>query len=340
MRIVAALGGNALLRRGEPPDADLQVAQVRQAVRGLAVLADGHELILTHGNGPQVGMLAVESSADPALSAPYPLDVLGAETQGMIGYLLARELRRALPGREIVALLTETVVDLRDPAFRDPAKFIGRAYGAAEAERMRAEHGWTMRRDGEDWRRVVPSPEPRGIVELPTIASLAGGECVVIAAGGGGVPTTGDHDGVDAVVDKDLTAALLATRLKADALLLLTDVPAIMRHHGTSRARPIRQITPDRLRRLPLPAGSMGPKAEAACRFAEKRHGAIAVIGALADAPALLSGAEGTRVGTGRPGPAQDAAEARLVAVTGSPTTTARSTNAGRTHDRSGREPD
>lgn len=296
MRIVAALGGNALLRRGEPPDAAVQIAHVREAVRALAALADGNELIITHGNGPQVGLLAVESAADPALSAPYPLDVLGAETQGMIGYWLIRELRRALPGREIVAVLTETVVDSHDPAFDAPTKFIGRTYTSSEAERMRAEHGWSMRPDGGARRRVVPSPEPRDVVELPTIARLTAAGCLVIAAGGGGVPTDGGHHGIEAVVDKDLTAALLAARLEADALLLLTDVPAVVRDHGTAHARPIRRITPDRLRRVPLPAGSMGPKAEAACRFAEHRPGAIAVIGALTDAPALLTGAAGTRI--------------------------------------------
>ncbi|MGW5415026.1 carbamate kinase [Actinomadura geliboluensis] len=296
MRIVAALGGNALLRRGEPLDASVQVAHVREAVGGLAALADGNELIVTHGNGPQVGLLAVESAADPALSAPYPLDVLGAQTQGMIGYWLARELRRALPDREIAALLTETEVDPGDPAFGDPTKFVGRTYDAAEAERLSAVHGWTMRRDGDAWRRAVPSPEPRAIVELPTIARLTDEGCLVIAVGGGGVPTDGGHRGVEAVVDKDLAAALLATRLKADVLLLLTDVPAIERGHGTARARPLRRVTPALLRRLPLPAGSMGPKAEAACRFAEHRHGAVAVVGALADAPALLSGAAGTRI--------------------------------------------
>ncbi|CNE86734.1 carbamate kinase [Mycobacterium tuberculosis] len=296
MRIVAALGGNALLRRGEPPDAAVQVARVREAVGGLAALADGNELIVTHGNGPQVGLLAVESAADPALSAPYPLDVLGAETQGMIGYWLARELRRALPGREIAALLTETVIDPRDPAFDAPTKFVGAAYSASEADGMRAEHGWTMHQDGAAWRRVVPSPEPRDIVELPTIMRLTDEGCLVIAVGGGGVPTGGDHRGIEAVVDKDLAAALLATRLKADTLLLLTDVPAIAHDHGTAHARPIRRITPGLLRRLPLPPGSMGPKAEAACRFAEHRHGAVAVVGALTDAPALLSGAAGTRV--------------------------------------------
>ncbi|MFF0523342.1 carbamate kinase [Actinomadura nitritigenes] len=296
MRIVAALGGNALLRRGEPLDAAVQIAHVREAVRGLAALADGNELIVTHGNGPQVGLLAIESAADPELSAPYPLDVLGAATQGMIGYWLIRELRRALPGREVVALLTETLVDPADPAFRNPTKFIGRGYPPAEARRMREDRGWAMRQDGRMWRRVVPSPEPRDILELPTMRRLVDGGCVVIAAGGGGVPVDPDHHGVEAVVDKDLTAALLAERLKADTLMLLTDVPAVMRDHGTVNARPIRAITPDRLRAMDLPSGSMGPKAEAACGFAEHRPGAVAVIGSLADAPALLAGGAGTRI--------------------------------------------
>ncbi|MEU9020390.1 carbamate kinase [Actinomadura sp. NPDC048394] len=296
MRIVAALGGNALLRRGEPLDAAVQIAHVREAVRGLAALADGNELIVTHGNGPQVGLLAIESAADPELSAPYPLDVLGAATQGMIGYWLIRELRRALPGREIVALLTETLVDPADPAFGDPTKFIGRGYPPAEARRLRDDRGWAMRPDGRMWRRVVPSPEPRDIVELPAMRRLVDDGCVVIAAGGGGVPVDPDHHGVEAVVDKDLTAALLAARLKADTLLLLTDVPAVMRDYGTVNARPVTTITPEQLHAMDLPGGSMGPKAEAGCRFAEQRPGAVAVIGSLADAPALLAGRAGTRI--------------------------------------------
>jgi carbamate kinase len=296
MRIVAALGGNALLQRGEPLDAAVQIAHVREAVRGLAVLADGNELIVTHGNGPQVGLLAIESAADPELSAPYPLDVLGAQTQGMIGYWLIRELRRALPGREVVALLTETLVDPADPAFRDPTKFIGRGYPPAEAGRMRDDRGWVMRPDGGVWRRVVPSPEPRDILELAAMRRLVEDGCVVIAAGGGGVPVDPDHHGVEAVVDKDLTAALLAARLKADTLLLLTDVPAVMRDYGTVNARPVSAVTPAQLRALDLPSGSMGPKAEAACRFAEQRPGAAAVIGSLTEAPALLSGGAGTRI--------------------------------------------
>jgi carbamate kinase len=296
MRIVAALGGNALLRRGEPLDAAVQIAHVREAVRGLAALADGNDLIVTHGNGPQVGLLAIESAADPELAAPYPLDALGAATQGMIGYWLIRELRRVLPHREVVALLTETLVDPADPAFGDPTKFIGRGYPPAEARRLRDARGWAMRPDGRMWRRVVPSPEPRGIVELAAMRRLVDDGCVVIAAGGGGVPIDPDHHGVEAVVDKDLTAALLAAHLKADTLLLLTDVPAVMAGYGTADARPVGLVTPARLRAMGLPSGSMGPKAEAACRFAEQRPGAAAVIGALADAPALLAGEAGTRV--------------------------------------------
>ncbi|WP_149261769.1 carbamate kinase [Actinomadura sp. K4S16] len=296
MRIVAALGGNALLRRGEPLDAAVQIAHVREAVRGLAALADGNDLIVTHGNGPQVGLLAIESAADPELAAPYPLDALGAATQGMIGYWLIRELRRVLPHREVVALLTETLVDPADPAFRDPTKFIGRGYPPAEARRLRDARGWAMRPDGRMWRRVVPSPEPRGIVELASMRRLVDDGCVVIAAGGGGVPVDPDHHGVEAVVDKDLTAALLAAHLKADTLMLLTDVPAVIAGYGTADARPVGLITPSRLRAMDLPSGSMGPKAEAACRFAEQRPGAVAVIGSLADAPALLAGEAGTRV--------------------------------------------
>ncbi|MEU8801095.1 carbamate kinase [Spirillospora sp. NPDC048819] len=296
MRIVAALGGNALLRRGDPLDASVQIGHIREAVRGLAAAATGNELIITHGNGPQVGMLAVESATDPALSAPYPLDVLGAQTQGMIGYWLARELRRAMPGREVVAVLTETVIAPDDPAFAHPTKFVGHTYSAPEAQRLRAEHGWAVRQDGAAWRRVVPSPAPREIVELPTIARLVDEGCLVIAAGGGGIPVDPDHQGVEAVVDKDLTAALLAQRLKADTLLLLTDVPAVMHEHGTVNARPIRQITPRALRAMELPNGSMGPKAEAACRFAEHRQGAVAIIGSLTDITALLSGTAGTRI--------------------------------------------
>lgn len=240
MRIVAALGGNALLRRGEPPEATVQLAHLTEAVRGLAPLLDHHEVLLTHGNGPQIGLLAIESASDPGLSTPYPLDALDAQTQGMIGYWLTRELRRARPKREVVALLTQTVVRADDPAFEDPTKFIGRVYADPVPD-------WTMRRDGAGWRRVVPSPEPQDIVELPVIRRLLDAGCVVVAAGGGGVPVIDTPDGpqgVEGVVDKDLTASLLAERLDADVLLLLTDVPAISYGYGTLSERPSRRSDP------------------------------------------------------------------------------------------------
>jgi carbamate kinase len=292
MRVVAALGGNALLRRGDPPEAAIQLAHLAEAVRGLEPLLDDHEILLTHGNGPQIGLLAVESAGDPQLSVPYPLDALDAQTQGMIGYWLIRELRRARPKRRIAALLTQTVVRADDPAFQNPTKFIGRVY----PERV---NGWTMRRDGTGWRRVVPSPEPRDVIELATIRELLDAGCLVVAAGGGGVPIIDGPDGpqgVEGVVDKDLTASLLAERLDADALLLLTDVPAILDGYGTPDRRPITRASPAELRALDLPAGSMGPKAEAAARFAERRPGGVAVIGALRDAAKLLDGKAGTCV--------------------------------------------
>lgn len=299
MRVVAALGGNALLHRGEPLDAQVQLGHMDEAIKALVPIADQHELVITHGNGPQIGLLAVESANDPALATPYPLDVLGAETQGMIGYWLARELRRMRPHREIIAVLTETVVRRDDPAFDQPTKFVGPVYSAAVAQELSALRGWTMRQDGTAWRRVVPSPEPYDIVELPTLQRLLQAGCLVIAAGGGGVPVTsgpGGPHGVEAVVDKDLTAALLAERLNADALLLLTDVPCVIEGFGTQQAQPIAHATPAYLRKLDLPAGSMGPKVEAACRFAEHRPGAISAIGTLASAPALLTGRTGTQI--------------------------------------------
>ena len=292
MRIVAALGGNALLRRGESPEATVQLSHLEQAVRGLVPLLDDHEVLITHGNGPQVGLLAIESASDPELAAPYPLDVLDAQTQGMIGYWLIRELRRVRPKREVVALLTQTIVRADDPAFRQPSKFVGRLY-------PRQVPGWTMRPDGPGWRRVVPSPEPHDVVELPVIRRLLESGCLVVAAGGVGIPILDGPDGpqgVEGVVDKDLTAALLAERLGADALLLLTDVPAILRGYRTPAERAIRRATPSELRAVALPAGSMGPKAEAACRFAERRPDGFAAIGALEDAAELLRGRAGTCV--------------------------------------------
>jgi carbamate kinase len=297
MRIVAALGGNALLRRGEPLDMPTQRANAHVAARALAELARDHELIVTHGNGPQVGLLALQAAASEAVT---PLDVLGAESDGMIGYVLAQELGNAMPGREVVTVLTQVVVEPSDPAFDRPSKPIGAAYASREAAET-ASNGkhWAIAPDGRFWRRVVASPEPLAIVELEPIRRLATGGVIVICAGGGGVPVVRTPDGslagVDAVVDKDLTAALLATKLRADALLLLTDVDAVHVDHGMATERPVGTTTPDELRALTLPAGSMAPKAEAAARFVAAT-GAQAAIGRLEDAPALLAGSAGTTV--------------------------------------------
>jgi carbamate kinase len=299
MRVVAALGGNALLERGEKPDEDIQEHHVQQAVAALAPLARAHDLVVTHGNGPQVGMLALESASDPALTRPYSLDALGAQTQGMIGYWLARALRGAAPGKLAGCLVGQTRVDPDDPAFGHPTKFVGPVYEEKQARDLAAERGWAVARDGEAWRRVVPSPEPLELVELPLIRQLVDGGALVVCAGGGGIPVVADASGalrgVEAVVDKDLTAALLAGAVNADALLLLTDVDAVIDAFGTPGARPISRATPAELRARSFPAGSMGPKVEAACRFVEAT-GKVAAIGRLDAAAALLSGEAGTIV--------------------------------------------
>ncbi len=297
MRIVVALGGNALLERGEPPDSDIQESHVASAVDALKPLLQRHDLVITHGNGPQVGVLAVESAGDPALSRPYPFDVLGAQTQGMIGYWLVQALQAAAPGKPAACLICRTVVHADDPAFGNPAKFVGPVYDEATARRLAAGHGWDMRQDGQAWRRVVPSPEPAELVELDMIKVLMSQGAIVVCAGGGGIPVVADSPGrlcgVEAVVDKDLTAALLAQAVGAEALLLLTDVESVMDGYGTPQARPIRQATTRELRARSFPAGSMGPKVEAVCRFVEKTGG-TAAIGRLEDAGALLDGTVGT----------------------------------------------
>jgi len=299
VKLVAALGGNALLQRGEPPESAIQEAHVVKAVEALAPLARDHELVLTHGNGPQVGLLALESAHDPALSRPYPLDVLGAQTQGMIGYWLVQALLNALPGRTAACVISRTLVRADDPAFANPTKFVGPVYPAAQATKVASDYGWELRKDGDRWRRVVPSPEPTELLDITLIRQLRASGLIVICAGGGGVPVirdaTGILRGVEAVVDKDLTASLLAREIDADALLLLTDVAAVQDGYGTPGAKPIHQATPAELRGRSFPAGSMGPKIEAVCRFVE-RTGKMAAIGQLADAQALLDRKAGTIV--------------------------------------------
>ncbi|WP_327085899.1 carbamate kinase [Nonomuraea sp. NBC_01738] len=297
MRVIVALGGNALLQRGEKPDAANQIANVAVAVKTLARLAEEHELIITHGNGPQVGVLAVESAGDPNLTRPYPFDTLGAETQGMIGYWMLQALQNALPGRQVMAMVTQTLVSAVDPAFENPTKFVGQVYEQAEAEKLARENGWIVKPDGQYWRRVVPSPTPQRVVETRLIRKAVRDGVVVVCAGGGGIPVVRDEhgrlSGVEAVIDKDLTAALLAEVLECDAFLILTDVPRVMRDFGTPQATEIAHTTPHELRAIDFPAGSMGPKVDAVARFVETT-GDMAAIGKLDQAGDILKGTAGT----------------------------------------------
>ena len=300
MRIVVALGGNALLKRGEPMTYEAQRSNVRIAALALADLAQDHQIIVAHGNGPQVGLLALQA-ASYAPQTLWPLDVLGAETEGMIGYLIEQELMNALPaGVECATLLTRVEVNRQDPAFDQPTKPIGPVYTAEEAKLVRAEHTWSMVSEPKGGlRRVVPSPLPQRILGLAAIKLLVEAGVCVICAGGGGIPVvrneTGGMEGVEAVIDKDRTAALLAQDLKADALLMLTDVAAVMRDFGTPTEAAIRNITPDTLDMMTFEAGSMGPKIAAANAFV-RAGGALAGIGTLQDARAILEGRAGTQI--------------------------------------------
>lgn len=299
MRLVAALGGNALLRRGQPLSAANQRDNVAIACEALGPIAAEHDLVIAHGNGPQVGLLALQGAAYPAVET-YPLDVLGAETEGMIGYLIEQELGNRLPAdRPIATLLTQIEVSPDDPAFDQPSKPIGPVYSKAEAERVAAARGWQIAPDGTQFRRVVASPQPKHIFELRAIELLLENGAVVICAGGGGIPVVRRDDdsliGIEAVIDKDQASALLAQQLNADALLLLTDVAAVQLDWGTAQARSIRSGSVDALQQASFAAGSMGPKVAAACAFVAATEG-IAAIGALEDAVSLLSGAAGTRI--------------------------------------------
>ncbi|MEM8957684.1 MAG: carbamate kinase [Pseudomonadota bacterium] len=300
MRLVIALGGNALLRRGEALTAANQRRNVDLAADALApVIKAGHQVVLTHGNGPQVGLLALQGEAYSD-SAGFPLDVLGAQTEGMIGYLLERALTSACgPAQEFATLLTQTEVSPTDPAFLAPTKPIGPVYSEIEARAMATARGWTITRDGQHWRRVVPSPDPLRILEIATIRRLVDLGVTVICAGGGGIPVMTREDGslvgVEAVIDKDLASALLADALGADGLLLLTDVEGVFDAWGTPTEALIRTSTPAAMADRQLAAGSMGPKVAAACRFAV-HPGRFAAIGALGQAQAMLDGSAGTRI--------------------------------------------
>jgi carbamate kinase len=301
MRIVIALGGNAIARRGESLEAEAQRQRVREAASAVADIARGHDVIVTHGNGPQVGLLALQSQAYPAV-APYPLDVLGAETEGMLGYLLEQEFSSIFPSGDVATLLTQVEVAADDPAFKEPSKPIGPSYPEEKATALAREFGWQIAPAEGGYRRVVASPAPKRIRELRTIELLVEAGVLVICAGGGGIPVVvtpeGGLRGAEAVIDKDRTAALMASQLRADALLLLTDVPAVFEDWPKPRQRALRCASPATLRKLEFNQGSMGPKVEAACYFAEEGRG-TAAIGSLEDARRVLLGQAGTRVQRG-----------------------------------------
>ena len=298
MRVVVALGGNALLKRGEEPTSENQRRNVRTACRALSPLAEEHQLVITHGNGPQVGLLALQSASYKEVEE-YPLDVLGAQTEGMLGYYIEQELGNMMPTESSFAtILTMVEVDPDDPAFRNPTKPIGLLYEEEEAQRIAKEKGWSIARDGGGWRRVVPSPEPHRIFELRPIHWLLEKGTVVICAGGGGIPTAynseGDLEGVEVVIDKDRASALLARQLGARLLILATDADGVYDNWGSDEAELIQRATPEEMAGKEFEAGSMGPKVEAACDFV-RRTGERAVIGSLSEISGMVEGTSGTQ---------------------------------------------
>ncbi|HEU4689645.1 MAG TPA: carbamate kinase [Vicinamibacterales bacterium] len=303
MLVVTALGGNALLRRGEAMTAENQRRNVRIAAEALAPVAKQHQLVVGHGNGPQVGLLALQGAAYGKIET-YPFDVLGAQTEGMIGYMIEQELGNLMPfERPFATLLTMIEVDPDDPAFKDPTKFIGPVYDKEEADRLAAEKQWVFKQDGDKWRRVVASPMPKRIFELRPIKWLLEHNAVVIAAGGGGIPTMYEKGkertltGVECVIDKDFASELLARELNADLFIMLTDADSVYVDWGKPTQKAIRRASPAALLAMSFPAGSMGPKVEAACRFASAT-GKKAAIGALADLNKIIAGEMGTTVTT------------------------------------------
>jgi len=301
MRIVVALGGNALLKRGEPMTHDVQRANIRVAAQALASVAKDNQLVLAHGNGPQVGLLALQASAYKDVEA-YPLDVLGAQTEGMIGYMIEQELGNLLPFEvPFATILTMVEVDPADPAFKDPTKFVGPVYEEAEANKLKQEKGWVFKLDGAKWRRVVPSPLPKRIFEIRPIKWLLEKGTLVICTGGGGIPTMYEPGkdrvlkGIEAVIDKDLASELLARELEADLFLIATDVKGVFLDWGKPEQRMLNKITPGQLKEHPFPAGSMGPKVAAAVQFVEKT-GKRAAIGSLEDIEKIVTGEAGTNV--------------------------------------------
>src|SRR4051812_12447372 len=294
MRIVIALGGNALLRRSEPMPTEVQRHNVRIAAEAIAPLAAEHSLVVVHGNGPQVGLLSLQAESYRG-AEPYPLDVLDAGTQGMIGYLIQQELRRVLPPqRQVVTVLTMITVDPDDPAFTNPTKFVGPVYSQQDADALATDKGWAFRQDGTAWRRVVPSPQPQQIIEIEPISWLLERGAVVVCAGGGGIPivrsatAAGELSGVEAVIDKDLAGELLSEDVGADLFVMATDVDGVYLDWGSPTQRRLGEVTPEELAGRAFAAGSMGPKVEAAVRFVAKT-GRRAAIGSLSDIPAIVA---------------------------------------------------
>lgn len=295
--VVVALGGNALLRRGEPLEAEIQRQNIATAAKAIAEIAKEYNVVLVHGNGPQVGLLALQGLEYKAVS-PYPLDVLGSETQGMIGYILMQELKNILPEQNVSCLLTQMSVDPNDPAFADPTKPIGPVYAEKEARELAEKYNWIIKPDGEYFRRVVPSPQPTGIIENDAIAALIQQQHLVICTGGGGIPVRSENGkliGVEAVIDKDMSAAYLAKQLQADALLILTDADAVFIDWGKPTQTALRATTPFELAQHSFDAGSMGPKIEASCEFI-KQGGKFVGIGALDAGLRILKGEAGTNI--------------------------------------------
>ncbi|MEZ9894664.1 carbamate kinase [Vibrio lentus] len=298
--VVVALGGNALLRRGEPLEADVQRRNIETAVKTISEIAKVYNVVLVHGNGPQVGLLALQGLEYKKVN-PYPLDVLGSETQGMIGYMLMQEFKNYLPNRNISCMLTQMTVDPNDPAFADPTKPIGPIYEEAEARELAEKFHWIVKPDGQHFRRVVPSPRPTGIVEHDAITQLIDAGHLVICTGGGGIPVKKENGklvGVEAVIDKDMSAAFLAKQLDADALLILTDADAVYLDWGKLTQHALRSTTPSELTKFTFDAGSMGPKIEASCEFIQQ-GGKVVGIGALEDGLQILQGQAGTNITKG-----------------------------------------
>src|SRR5215216_3972296 len=301
MRVLVALGGNAVLKRGAPMTAEAQRADVRRAAVALASVATSHQLVVSHGNGPQIGLLALQAAANPDVDG-YPLEVMGAQTEGMIGYLIEQELGNLMPPEvPFATVLTMIEVDPCDPAFDDPTRFVGPLYGDADAARLQAERGWSFKRDGDRLRRVVASPAPKRIFEIRPIRWLLEHGTIVICAGGGGVPAawvSGDErvvGGVEAVIDMDMASELLAREIEADMFVMATDVDGVYEGWGTPDPHRIDRLTPQQIRSRWFAAGSIGPKVEAAARFVEAT-GSTAAIGALADIAEIIAGRAGTSV--------------------------------------------